>query len=150
MRMHLKIVIFKVMSRVDILSISCEIALRWMLQDFPNDKSTLVQVMAWCRQATSHYLSQCWPSSISPYGIARPQWVKPWLITTTTIWKLQPHQYQHKSCVIMSKSIKLVEQNLQPKFKLNLSTFTESALTLVSQKLHIISYHITARTAGHL
>ena len=27
------------------------------------DKSTLVQVMAWCRQATSHYLSQCWHSS---------------------------------------------------------------------------------------
>ena len=24
-------------------------------------KSTLVQVMAWCRQAPSHYLNQCWP-----------------------------------------------------------------------------------------
>ena len=32
--------------------------------------------MAWCRQATSHYLSQCWPSSMSPYGVTRPQWVK--------------------------------------------------------------------------
>ena len=31
--------------------------------------------MAWYRQATSHYLSQCWPRSMSPYGIARPQWV---------------------------------------------------------------------------
>ena len=40
------------------------------------DKSTLVQVMAWCRQATSHYLSQCWPRSLSPYGVTRPQWVK--------------------------------------------------------------------------
>ena len=29
--------------------------------DLTEDKSTLVQVMAWCRQATSHYLSQCWP-----------------------------------------------------------------------------------------
>ena len=29
--------------------------------------------MAWCRQATSHYLSQCWPRSVSPYGITRPQ-----------------------------------------------------------------------------
>ena len=35
-----------------------------------NEKSTLVQVMAWCRQATIHYLSQCWPSSMSPYSIA--------------------------------------------------------------------------------
>ena len=25
--------------------------------DLTDDKSTLVQVMAWCRQATSHYLS---------------------------------------------------------------------------------------------
>ena len=32
--------------------------------------------MAWCRQATSHYLSQCWPRSLSPYGFTRPQWVK--------------------------------------------------------------------------
>ena len=31
--------------------------------------------MAWCRQATSHYMRQCWLSSLSPYGIARPQWV---------------------------------------------------------------------------
>ena len=41
-----------------------------------DDKSTLVQVIAWCRQATSHYLSQCWPRSMSPDGFSRPQWVK--------------------------------------------------------------------------
>ena len=29
---------------------------RWMPRDLTDDKSTLVQVMAWCRQATSHYL----------------------------------------------------------------------------------------------
>ena len=38
-----------------------------------NDKSTLVQVMAWCHQATSHYLSQCWPISMLPYGVNKPQ-----------------------------------------------------------------------------
>ena len=27
--------------------------------------------------ATSHYLSQCWPSSMKPYDINRPQWVNP-------------------------------------------------------------------------
>ena len=47
---------------------SGEIASSWMPNDFFHDKSTLVQVMAWCRQATSHYLSQCWPRSMSPYG----------------------------------------------------------------------------------
>ena len=51
-------------------------ALCWMPQDLTDYKSTLVQVMAWCRQATSHYLSQCWPRSMSPYGVTRPQWVK--------------------------------------------------------------------------
>ena len=51
-------------------------ALWWMPHDLTDDKSTLVQVMAWCRQATSHYLSQCWFSPLSPYGVARPQWVK--------------------------------------------------------------------------
>ena len=55
--------------------ISCEIVLIWMSLDFTDDQSTLVQVMAWCRQATSHYLSQCWPRSLSPYGVTRPQWV---------------------------------------------------------------------------
>ena len=32
-------------------------ALRWMPWDLTDDKSILVQVMAWCCQATSHYLS---------------------------------------------------------------------------------------------
>ena len=55
--------------------VSYEIALRWMPLDLTDDKSTLIQVMVWCRQATSHYLSQCWPRSVSPNGITRPQWV---------------------------------------------------------------------------
>ena len=31
--------------------------------------------MAWCRQAASQYLSQCWPRFTSPCGVTRPQWV---------------------------------------------------------------------------
>ena len=54
---------------------SYEIALRWMPLDLTDDKSTLFQVMAWCHQATSHYLSQCWSRSMSPNGVTRPQWV---------------------------------------------------------------------------
>ena len=48
----------------------------WMSLDFTDDQSTLVQVMAWCHQATSHYLNHCWPRSPTPYVITRPQWVK--------------------------------------------------------------------------
>ena len=56
---------------IDGSGISREIALIWISLDFTDDQSTLVQVMAWCRQATSHYLSQCWPRSLSPYGVTR-------------------------------------------------------------------------------
>ena len=38
------------------------LALSWMSLDLTDDKSTLVQVMAWCCQTRSHYLSQYWPS----------------------------------------------------------------------------------------
>ena len=41
--------------------IYCQIVLRWMSLDLTDDMSTLVQVMAWCCQVTSHYLSQCCP-----------------------------------------------------------------------------------------
>ena len=43
---------------------SYEIALRWMSLHL-TDKSTFDLVMAWCHQATSHYLGQCWPSSVA-------------------------------------------------------------------------------------
>ena len=56
---------------------NCEIALRQMLLDLFDVKSTLVQVMVWCRQATSHYMGQYWPRFMLPYGITRPQWVNP-------------------------------------------------------------------------
>ena len=65
----------KLIWMIHILSISCGIALRWTLQDLTDDKSALVQVLAWCHQAPSHYLSQRWPRYMSPYGITRPQWV---------------------------------------------------------------------------
>ena len=50
-------VILQYILMFDILSMYSWIVLRWIPQDFAGDKSTLVQVMAWCRQATSHYLS---------------------------------------------------------------------------------------------
>ena len=68
-------VIFNLVLLIGIFRSSHDNALWWMPQDLTDDTSTLVQVMAWCRQATSHYLSQCWFSSLSPCGVARPQWV---------------------------------------------------------------------------
>ena len=44
---------------------------------------TVIHVMAWCHQAISHYLSQCWPRSLLPYGITRPHCVNPFQVTAT-------------------------------------------------------------------
>ena len=74
-RCHFKTANFNLVLLIGIFTSSKDNALRWMPMDLTDDKSTLVQVMAWCRQATSHYLSQCWPSSMSPYGVTRSQWV---------------------------------------------------------------------------
>ena len=47
-----------------------------MPQDLADDWSALIVVIAWWPQAACHYLSRSWPSSMLPYGITRPQWVK--------------------------------------------------------------------------
>ena len=57
------------------------IAHRRIPENLFDEKSTLVQVMAWCRQTGSHYLSQCWPGSMPPCDVNRPQWVNPSMIT---------------------------------------------------------------------
>ena len=76
--------------------ISCEIALGWLSLDQTevrspgkpshhlNQWSPLVQVMAWCH----HYLSQYWPSSMLPYDITRPQWVKHFSLYPIFVWNL--------------------------------------------------------------
>ena len=77
---NFRYVIFKRILVIDGWDVSCEITVIWMSLNFTDDQSTVVQVMAWCRQATRHYLSQCWPRSLSPYGV-KPHWVKYWEMT---------------------------------------------------------------------
>ena len=60
------------------LSVTCGTVVprRWTCLSVILPYSTiLVQVMAWCSQATSHYLSQCWTRSLLPHGVTRPEWV---------------------------------------------------------------------------
>ena len=68
-------VIFQLIIVIDDCLISSQIALRWMSLDPTDDKSTLVQVMVWCCQATNHYLNQCWPNSLLLY-IAPPEHIQ--------------------------------------------------------------------------
>ena len=60
---HFKCITFKCGVLSTFISISSVIASRWMPQDHTEDESRLVQVMAWCRQAPSHCLSQSWQRS---------------------------------------------------------------------------------------
>ena len=38
------------------------------------DLLVMSQVMTWCHHTPNHYLGQCWPKSLLPYGITRRQW----------------------------------------------------------------------------
>ena len=58
---------------IGILKSSYDNVLRRIPQNLTDDKSTLVPVMVWCRQATSHNLNHCWPRSPTPYGVTGPQ-----------------------------------------------------------------------------
>ena len=78
-----KYVNFKHNFGIVILSIEVTITLEWMLEDLVDGKSTLVQVMAWCHQAWSHYQNQYWPRSLRPYDLTKPQLVKHKRLTTS-------------------------------------------------------------------
>ena len=56
-------VIFKLILVIDVCGISCEIA------------QLSLDLLMTGHQATRHYLSQCWPTTMSPHGITRPQCV---------------------------------------------------------------------------
>ena len=45
-----------------------EIALRWLSVNLTDDKSALVEIVAWYCHSTSHYLSQRWPRSRASLG----------------------------------------------------------------------------------
>ena len=73
--------IFSLVLLIGIFRSSHDNALRWMPHDLTNHKSTLVQVMAWCCQATSHYLSQGWLISMVSPGQKELIWSKWWCMT---------------------------------------------------------------------
>ena len=97
-----------------------------------DDKSTSVQVMAWCCQATSHYQSQCWLSSMLAYEVTRPQWVKDF-----------QHLYHFNSPPVWSSSLlwhlPVVNQDLPSAWKEKKYTYI-STLGFLGQ---VISFNLT-------
>ena len=65
---------------------------------FDNNKSALIEVMTWCHQATKHYITQCWPRSVLPYRITRPQWVETCRPRHTHMHthRHTPHRHKHR------------------------------------------------------
>ena len=59
-----------------------EIALRWISMDLIDNKSIQFPILVWCKQA----MNQSWPSSITPYGVTRPQRVD--ILLRNKWWKL--------------------------------------------------------------
>ena len=58
---------------------------------------THCDVTAWCRQATSHFMSQCWPRSMSLYGVTRPQsWQSVWFYSPFTLSAVRDYESLNK------------------------------------------------------
>ena len=94
--------ISNLVSPIDVFRSSHHNATRWMQRNLTDDKSTMVQVMAWCIQVTNHYLSQCWPRSMSPYVVTRPQFVD--MNCCITQWGIVTHYVSAKRTAFVSVS----------------------------------------------
>ena len=60
--------IFQLILVIDGWSISCKIILKWMPMDLTDDKSRLVQVMAWCHMATEIWVKIGSGNGLVPSG----------------------------------------------------------------------------------
>ena len=108
-RCHFKTAIIHLILLIGIFTSSKDNVLRWMPRDLTDYKSTLVQVMAWCCQATRHYLSQCWPCSMASPGHNE---FKSWIPTEYHIhtW----HSYLSNMNVVQSISLVLLHDRKLP------------------------------------
>ena len=74
-----------------------------------DDQSRLVQVMAWCRKTTRHYLNLWRPRSLSSYGVTRPQWVMGILELYCVMWSSDDSVFDIKPLVTT-----VIKQSLLP------------------------------------
>ena len=64
--------------------------------------------MAWCRQAPSHYLNQCWPSSLTPYASLGHNELRVWMAVVLQLILLNSEQPENNCLVICYFVIPLV------------------------------------------
>ena len=122
---------FQLISRIDILSILCVhiIALAWRLRDLTDDKSISAPVMVWCHQATSLYLSQCWPRFMSKYGVSGRRWVIFFLNgTSLTLF-----------CMKYTFMAWKLSKRCQASFQMNLYSLILGEHFVLCQKVHVVA-----------
>ena len=129
--------IFHLVLLIGIFRSSYDSALRWMSWDLPEDKSTMVEVMDWCCQATIHYLSQFWPRSLSPYGVTRPQWVK---VNPEADYKNTVRNLRYKFLLKINKSFDLTS------YFSNIANVAKVALKIRNDSLRLSHHQL--RIAG--
>ena len=67
-------------------------------------RTHLCVLAIWCHQARSHYLKQCWPRFMSPYGVTSPQWVN---IESFSLFLLRKHRIS--SCFLSVLNTEIVQ-----------------------------------------
>ena len=136
---------------IDGRGISCEIVQRWMSMDLTGDELTLVQVMAWCRQAASHYLNQCWLSYMTPYGATNElNSYDAYLQTPSNIFSLKNGWF----CQIFTRTLflslvcKKCNWKLKMLSKLSLNWFLLKSNTTTSMKRAVFQPNVTFITSS--
>ena len=112
----------------------------WMPQDLTDDKSTLVQVMAWCRQATSHYPNQCWPRSPTPYVVTKPQWVN---ITKQNTAKPSAYFMGHICTYLLAPSHYIIDGSVHKRHTASSSTMKSLVFHTNTSALLLLYFYNT-------
>ena len=85
--------------------------------------------MTWCHQAQSHYLGHCWPRSMSPHDVARPQWIN----------TLRPRQNGHLFADDTFKRI-FLNENIRISIKISLKFVPKGTINNIPALVQIMAW----------
>ena len=113
-----------------------EINVMGLSQALSDNMSTLFHVMAWCRQAPSHYLCHCCPGSVTPYTLPRSQCLTHMYVGKLTIIgsdnNLSPGRRQ---AIIGTNAAILIIEPLETNFTEILNEIQTFSLTKIRLKM---------------
>ena len=116
--------------------ISWALPVKLVLQNVGKCYRTPLMSQYWftlCRLTTSHTLSQCGLGSMSPYGVARPQWVNVWgicILVTSVICSIFSLTHDSVMCLICNTYLRAITTHAP-------STYGFTALLLDPDWLYI-------------